>query len=92
MTATVGLAYERHGQQTHGAPIVLLGPLGSDRSVWQPQIAGLAAAHDVIAVDLPGHGESPAPVRTYTVADIADDVAALLAALDVTQAHVVPAP
>ncbi|WOC12080.1 3-oxoadipate enol-lactonase [Gordonia sp. MP11Mi] len=89
MTATVGLAYERHGRRADAAPIVFLGSLGSDRSMWRPQIAGLSDVHDLIAVDLPGHGRSPAPVRTYTVADIADDVAAVLAALDVTAAHIV---
>lgn len=88
MVSTIELAYERHGP-ADGPTIVLLGPLGSNRQVWRPQIAGLAETHDVIAVDLPGHGESPAPARTYTVDAIADDVAALLSSLDVPDAHVV---
>ena len=88
MPAPVDLAYERHGL-ADGPTIVLLGALGSDRSMWRPQINGLSDAHDVIAVDLRGHGESPESVGTSTVAAIADDVAALLRRLDVGAAHLV---
>jgi pimeloyl-ACP methyl ester carboxylesterase len=49
------LAYERRGC---GPPLVLLHPLGADRHVWDPVLDRLAAERDVIAVDLPGFGES----------------------------------
>ncbi|WP_051223020.1 alpha/beta fold hydrolase [Conexibacter woesei] len=51
------LAYDRSGS---GPPLVLLHPLGADRRVWRPVIPGLTAQRDVIAVDLPGFGDSPA--------------------------------
>ncbi len=51
-----GLAYERTGD---GPALALLHPLGADRSVWAPVIPLIAAQRDVIAVDLPGFGESP---------------------------------
>jgi pimeloyl-ACP methyl ester carboxylesterase len=40
--------------------LVLLHPLGADRHVWEPVMDRLTAAHDVIALDLPGFGGSPA--------------------------------
>ena len=50
------LAFDRRGS---GPPLVLLHPLGADRHVWAPVTERLAAERDVIAVDLPGFGESP---------------------------------
>ncbi len=50
------LGYDRKGS---GAPLVLIHPLGGSRGVWAPVIEPLAEHHDVIAVDMPGFGESP---------------------------------
>ncbi len=50
------LAYDRSGR---GEPLVLLHPLGADRTVWEPVMALLEPQRDVICVDLPGFGESP---------------------------------
>ncbi len=81
------IAYDRTGS---GPPLALLHPLGADRHVWDPIIGSLSAAHDVIAVDLPGFGQSP-PLRdtTPTPRALAEAVAALLRDLDVQQPHVV---
>jgi pimeloyl-ACP methyl ester carboxylesterase len=49
------LAYDRRGA---GPTLVLLHPLGADRHVWEPVTDRLARERDVIAVDLPGFGES----------------------------------
>jgi pimeloyl-ACP methyl ester carboxylesterase len=44
-----------------GRPVVLVhGAAGSGR-VWAPQLAGLAAVARLVAVDLPGHGETGGP-------------------------------
>jgi pimeloyl-ACP methyl ester carboxylesterase len=51
------LAYDRRGT---GPPLVLMHPLGADRHVWAPVLDLLAAHHDVLAIDLPGFGETPA--------------------------------
>jgi len=51
-----GLAYDRRGS---GPPLVLLHPLGADRHVWAPVLDRVAAERDVIALDLPGFGQSP---------------------------------
>jgi pimeloyl-ACP methyl ester carboxylesterase len=62
------LAFDRSG---NGSPLVLLHPLGSSRRVWDPVLPVLAERHDVIAVDLPGFGESeplPAAVEPHPAA------------------------
>jgi pimeloyl-ACP methyl ester carboxylesterase len=51
-----GLAFQRTGS---GLPLVLLHGIGSSHQVWSPVIDVLAEQFDVIAVDLPGFGESP---------------------------------
>ena len=43
-----------------GEPLVLLHGLGESHIGWRPVIDALAAAYDVIAIDLPGFGRSPA--------------------------------
>ncbi|MEU0244412.1 alpha/beta fold hydrolase [Streptomyces sp. NPDC006235] len=54
---SVTLSYTRQGS---GEPLLLLHGIGHHRQVWDPVIPALAAERDVIAVDLPGCGESPA--------------------------------
>ncbi|MFF8658975.1 alpha/beta fold hydrolase [Streptomyces huasconensis] len=54
---TVTIAYERTGA---GEPLLLLHGIGHHRQAWDPVLEILAAEHDVIAVDLPGFGASPA--------------------------------
>jgi (E)-2-((N-methylformamido)methylene)succinate hydrolase len=41
-----------------GAPLLLIHGVGMRAEAWRPQIAALSADNLVIAVDLPGHGES----------------------------------
>ena len=43
-----------------GEPLVLLHGLGESHIGWRPVIQALAAEYDVIAIDLPGFGRSPA--------------------------------
>ncbi|SNT45429.1 3-oxoadipate enol-lactonase / 4-carboxymuconolactone decarboxylase [Rhodococcoides kyotonense] len=69
--------------------VVLIGSLGSDRSMWNPQIHALTTVADVVAVDLRGHGGSPAPTGPYTVAELAEDVLAVLDSLGRERVHVV---
>jgi pimeloyl-ACP methyl ester carboxylesterase len=50
------LTFDRRGS---GRPLVLLHGIGSHRHVWAPVAARLEAERDVVAVDLPGFGDSP---------------------------------
>ncbi|HWG02824.1 MAG TPA: alpha/beta hydrolase [Trebonia sp.] len=52
----MSLAYERHGD---GPVLVLLHGVGHRRQAWNAVLPHLAPHRTVIAVDLPGHGESP---------------------------------
>jgi pimeloyl-ACP methyl ester carboxylesterase len=42
-----------------GPALVLVHGLGARRSSWDPVLPGLAAAREVVTVDLPGHGATP---------------------------------
>jgi pimeloyl-ACP methyl ester carboxylesterase len=42
-----------------GPPLVLVHGLGLSWCSWQPVLGALQARHDVVAIDLPGFGESP---------------------------------
>lgn len=50
------LVYERRGS---GSPLVLFHGFGHRWQAWEPVLDQLARTHDVIAVDLPGFGQSP---------------------------------
>jgi pimeloyl-ACP methyl ester carboxylesterase len=82
------LAFTRCGS---GAPLVLLHGLGSARDAWLPVTGSLARHFDVIALDLPGFGES-APLPAFEEphpARLAQSVAATLRALDIEHPHIV---
>ncbi len=81
------LAHDRSGS---GEPLVLIHPLGGDRGVWEPVTERLAQRFDVIAVDMPGFGESlqlPQEVDA-TAPALAATVVATLDALGLETAHV----
>ena len=61
-----------HVRLGHGKPLVLFHGLGSTWRSWQPVLDGLAGERTVIALDLPGFGETPplqGPVSIQTLAD-----------------------
>ena len=71
-----------------GPAVVLLHPLGVDRTVWD----GLTAALDgwtVVTYDLPGHGEAPTPAERYTVEDLADQLSVMIEDEGLAPAHLV---
>ncbi len=68
-----------------GPPLVLLHGFPLDHSMWDAQIDVLSQQHRVIAPDLRGFGRSGVTARTVTMERLADDTAALLDALDVTE-------
>src|SRR5690348_1989590 len=49
-----------HHRVGRGEPLVLLHGIGSQWQVWRPLFDLLAPHREVIAVDLPGFGDSPA--------------------------------
>ena len=81
------LAYSRTGQ---GEPLVLLHGQGLSRHSWDPITTQLSDNRDVIAVDLPGHGESPRQPKGHgsAPADLALAVGELLDELGLESVHV----
>ncbi|MGP9022139.1 alpha/beta fold hydrolase [Streptomyces sp. BR1] len=84
---TVTIAYRRAGA---GEPLLLLHGIGHHRQAWDPVFDVLAAERDVIAVDLPGFGESPALPDgvAYDLATVVPTLGALCTELGVDRPHV----
>lgn len=72
------LAHDRHGE---GPPLVLVHFLGGHRHVWRPLLPRLTEGRSVIAVDLPGFGESRPLPGSPTLARLTAAVAATIADL-----------
>ena len=72
---------ERSGR---GTPIVFIHGMGSSAATWAACMAALRASHEVVAVDLLGHGGSPVPddPAEYTRDRALDDLDDVLATLD----------
>lgn len=76
-----------------GPPVVLIHGNSSSRKVYRRQFdAPFAQCRRLVAVDLPGHGDSgdaPDPARTYTRSGLADAIAELFDAMRISEAVVV---
>lgn len=57
----------------------------SDRAAWQGTMRALAPSHRVVAIDLPGHGESGSGRADWTVPAFGADVARVIEALDLRE-------
>ncbi|KAA9085433.1 alpha/beta fold hydrolase [Microbacterium radiodurans] len=65
-------------QQGSGRPLLLVHGLGSSSGNWAPVIPALAAERRVIAVDLPGCGESAPLIGETTIATLTSAVEAFI--------------
>jgi len=82
------LYYRIDGEANLAAPwLVLSNSLGSDVSMWTPQLAGFTKHYRVLRYDTRGHGHSDAPPGPYTIGQLAGDVIGLLDLLDIRRAH-----
>jgi pimeloyl-ACP methyl ester carboxylesterase len=79
------IAYDDVGT---GLPVVFLHAFPLNRTMWEPQIGALVAECRCIPIDMRGFGESP-PAPPYAMDRYADDVAAVLDALQIQRAVVV---
>lgn len=55
-----------------GPTVLLIPGWCGDRSVFDPVLPGLTRHRRAVSVDLPGHGESPAPADDFGTADVVD--------------------
>ena len=58
-------------RQGRGRPLLLVHGLGGSWRSWSPILAALAGHREVVAIDLPGHGGSPAEADSGTFAGLA---------------------
>jgi pimeloyl-ACP methyl ester carboxylesterase len=87
-TARVGdveLFYEEHGS---GEPLLCIMGLAADSQAWVLQTPDFARRYRTIIYDNRGVGRSSKPAGPYSIAQMADDAAGLLDALDIPRAHV----
>jgi pimeloyl-ACP methyl ester carboxylesterase len=80
-----GIAFERVGS---GPPLLLVHGLGGTRGIWRPQIGRLAREREVIAVDMPGFGDSPPLPGRATPWGMAEALIDLCGELGVERPHV----
>lgn len=80
------LHFERYGE---GEPLVLIHGLGGSHMIWDPLSERLAPSRDVIAVDLPGFGRSPAlpDAVAPSAANLGAAVSELLEDLGIERPH-----
>jgi pimeloyl-ACP methyl ester carboxylesterase len=76
-------------ERGQGRPLVLLHGVSLSAATWRYQLADLADHFRVIAVDQRGHGQSEPGDGGLSLVRLADDVAELLAALDLRDAVLV---
>ncbi|MDU9040035.1 acetoin dehydrogenase dihydrolipoyllysine-residue acetyltransferase subunit [Pseudomonas corrugata] len=72
-----------------GMPLVLIHGFGGDLNNWLFNHEALAAGRRVIALDLPGHGESGKTLQRGDLDELSGAVLALLDHLDISVAHLV---
>jgi len=71
-----------------GVPVVFLHGVGSDKSVWNPQLDHFSRVCRSIAFDYPGYGESGEAPDEATRDDYAAAVIAAMDAMEVGSAHI----
>jgi pyruvate dehydrogenase E2 component (dihydrolipoamide acetyltransferase) len=72
-----------------GVPLVLVHGFGGDLNNWMFNHEALAAGRRVVALDLPGHGESTKLLERGDLDELSGVVLALLDHLDIRAAHLV---
>lgn len=68
-----------HIRRGQGPPLLLIHGLGGSWRSWWPVLGALAAEREVIAVDLPGFGETPPLIGEVSIRTLADAVTTFLA-------------
>jgi pimeloyl-ACP methyl ester carboxylesterase len=65
-----------------GKPMLLVHGLGGTSRSWSPILSALARERGVVAVDLPGHGDSPRLPTLMSMSALADELTAFVRAHD----------
>jgi pimeloyl-ACP methyl ester carboxylesterase len=79
----VAIRYHMEGPVQHKGPtLVFVHCWSCDRHLWDEQVAHFARSHQVVTLDLAGHGESGQGRKDWTVPAFGQDVASVVRALD----------
>lgn len=73
---------QHYSSAGEGPPVVFVHGLGGDLHIWYPILESLAVNHHVVAMDLRGHGRTPAGRSNLSIKAWAQDVEALIDALE----------
>lgn len=79
--------YWRQDGRKDGPALLLIGPLGSDMSLWDRMVPALAERYCVLRMDLRGQGASDAGHASDRVSTLAQDMIAVLDAAGRTSAY-----
>lgn len=91
-SGTVRIAYELRGALHRRRPwLVLIQGMGLDRLGWEPVLRKLRRRFRLVLVDNRGVGHSGRPAGSFTVADMAGDIVAVLDAAGISRSHVLGA-
>jgi sigma-B regulation protein RsbQ len=83
----VTIAYSAAG---HGEPAIIFVHGGlADRSFWDKQLATFSGSHRVVALDLPGHGESGSNRTVWGIPEFGADIVAVADAESLQQVVIV---
>lgn len=82
------IRYARRGV-ADGTPVLFIHGFGGDLDNWLFNIDGIGEKHPVIALDLPGHGQSTVKLPGTSVQALADFVGRFMDVIDVPRAHLV---
>lgn len=63
-----------HIQHGNGKPLLLIHGLGGSWQSWSPILSRLAEQREIIAIDLPGHGKTPALKKETSIGTLSDAV------------------
>jgi 3-oxoadipate enol-lactonase len=83
--SAIGYAEVGGGPRT---PIVFLHGVGSDKSVWHPQLDHFGRERRAVAFDYPGYGDSAPATEGTTRDDYAAAILSAMTALGIERAHV----
>lgn len=84
----IRVRHARRGPEA-GTPVLFIHGFGGDLGNWLFNLDAIAEHHPVIALDLPGHGQSDPKLPGTSLADLAGFVARFLQAIEVERVHAV---
>ena len=82
----IEMYYELRGE---GVPVVLIQGLGGNHTFWEPNLPQLVKRCRILLLDYRGSGNTDKPEMAYSTRMFADDIAALMDAVGMKQAHIV---